>query len=105
MTDAPVTFPENSVWWYMPDDLAGAYSDELKKEVGPQHPLFHSLNDLIAIAKCDANDDVLVANVVDGSCFYLVHLTWSGKHDQMPNRYPGSTMIKLADLQEFFARY
>lgn len=105
MARVTLSIPEGSPWWPLPDNLAEAYTEELRKEIGPEHFLFQSLSELKVIAKCDANDDVLVAKIADASSFYLVHLTWSGKHDQMPSRFPSASIVQTDDLIQLFLDY
>jgi hypothetical protein len=100
-----LSIPEGSPWWQIPDNLADTYTEELKKEIGPEHVLFQYLSELKVIAKCDANDDVLVAKIADANSFYLVHLTWSGKYDQMPSRFPSASLVQADDLIQFFLDY
>ncbi|WP_354697204.1 hypothetical protein [Paraconexibacter sp. AEG42_29] len=64
--------------WVAPGDaekLASALDDELRRELKRGHELFD--RDLLAIAKRDANDDVLFADPASPEVF-VVHLTWSG---------------------------
>lgn len=105
MSDTPVIFPENSVWWYIDEALSDAYTRELRKEVHSIHVLVPELEHLKVIAKCDANDDVLVAHAADPDRFYIVHLTWTRKPDRKPEHFPMTNAIKRADLQAFFDNY
>lgn len=57
------------------------------------------------IAKCAANDDVLVAVDDDFRRFFWVHLTFSGKIDQFPSRYPDAGPVLNSDLVQFFDSY
>jgi hypothetical protein len=105
MARVTLSIPEGSPWCQIPDTLADPFTEELRKEIGPDHFLFQFLSELKVIAKCDANDDVLVARIADPSSFYLVHLTWSGKYDQMPSHFPSACLVQAHDLIQFFLDY
>ncbi|MBR0720041.1 hypothetical protein [Bradyrhizobium manausense] len=73
------------VWtdpWYavVDEHVCKACEDELRKETGPEHPLWNS--DLRLIARRSDRDDALFL-VSDGRVAE-VHLTWSGKLERMP---------------------
>ena len=97
--------PDNSDWFYTDEALSKRITEELRREVGPQHPLFSIAESLVVIAKCDANDDVLVHNPEGKGQLFCVHLTWAGKHDQMPTKFPWFVKISNDDLTQFFATY
>jgi hypothetical protein len=40
MSRLPTPTPDGSTWWEMPAEMVAAYTDELRRDVGPQHPLF-----------------------------------------------------------------
>ena len=63
-------------WSMVPFSKAkGALVNELKREIGETHFLYHKT--IYAVAKCDSNDDVLYA--CDRECgkdvYYIFHLT------------------------------
>ena len=70
-----------------PQNLGVALLSELKKELSVSHNLYNV--DLVVLAKCEANDDVLFT---DGSSYYIIHLTWSGKTEK--NGGPRTTELK-----------
>lgn len=57
----------------------------LRKEISAAHPLF-ALN-VQVIGRCTGSDDVVVT-LGDGRVG-VVHLTWQGRPDQFPDKYPG----------------
>lgn len=66
-------------WFLIADDqLRSLLEAELRKEVGPNHPLWGEVNRIVA--KRDDQDDILVV-FEDGENGKVaeVHLTWSGK--------------------------
>ncbi|SDH01268.1 hypothetical protein SAMN05216338_1004283 [Bradyrhizobium sp. Rc2d] len=73
------------VWtapWYAVIDkhVCKAWEDELRKEIGPEHPLWNC--GLRLIARRDDRDDAIFL-VGDGRVAE-VHLTWSGKPERSP---------------------
>ena len=103
MADFPVAIPDTSPWWVLPEEMSALYTQELRSEVGPAHPLHPMLDTLAVIAKCDASDDVVVQSRGDPHRYFVVHLTWSGKIDQMPDRFPGWGEVGLAELAALVA--
>lgn len=79
-----VPIPEGTPWFYLDEEQSRHFTAELKREVGPEHILSEWHEKLLVIAKCAANDDVLVAVDDDFRRFFWVHLTFSGKIDQFP---------------------
>ncbi|NPD15974.1 hypothetical protein HOY34_12270 [Xinfangfangia sp. D13-10-4-6] len=105
MTFELPSIPENSDWFY-PDEVASKLiARELKREIGPQHPLFSVSERLVVIAQCSANDDVLVLDPEDRQNVFCLHLTWSGTYDQMPTKYPEFLTISNTDLTRFLNDY
>lgn len=65
-------------WYLLPlSQSNGTLVDELKKELSKDHFLYHQ--EIWAVAKCAANDDVLYVTASDsgGSIYYIFHLTYS----------------------------
>ena len=100
-----VPIPDGSPWFYVDEKHSENLSEELKSEIGPKHFLFEWYEKLVVIAKCGGNDDVLVAINDDFRRFFWVHLTFSGKVDQLPSRYPDAGPVLNADLVQFFDDY
>ncbi len=96
--------PENNVWFYIDEMWAKGITQELQSEVGPQHPLFHLAQRLVVIAKCGANDDVLALDPEETGQVYCIHLTWAGKHDQMPSKFPSFVKVSSRELAQFFCQ-
>lgn len=69
-------YGEDFNWRTLPP-AQDSFVAELKAEIGPAHFLYHAA--LSAVAKCDANDDVLffAGNEAGEDIYYLVHLTYS----------------------------
>ena len=64
-----------------PEKHRAALEAELKAELCEEHILANQ--DFSVLAKREDQDDVLVYS---GESFYIVHLTWSGRVEEMP--YP-----------------
>jgi hypothetical protein len=79
----------------MAEQMAAELDEELLREVAPGHPLHERR--CIAIAKCEANDDVLFA--VGAAGLAVVHLTWSHR----PERPPWPTTTFYASFDGFLA--
>ena len=68
-------------WGPMPSNGRGNHEAELRREVGPNHPL-HDVK-LTAMAVRGDNDDVLFR--LEGRAEHVVvHLTWSGHKEPPP---------------------
>lgn len=65
----------------------------LERELSAAHPLFSRSPKVIG--RCRATDDVVVS-LGDGS-FAIVHLTWQGKPDQFPDKYPAWTGVQTIE--------
>lgn len=68
---------------------------ELVREISPAHPL-HDRDPCVIGRRVD-NDDILV-KTNDGR-FAVVHLTWSGRIDQYPDKYPWT--VFFASIETF----
>lgn len=87
-------------WWHLGENakIKSCVQKELEREIGPRHPLW-TLKP-IAIAKSDANDDVIV-QLSDGR-FACVHLVWHGKIDPHPDKFPSSIIFDCVEsLQSY----
>jgi hypothetical protein len=76
---------------------AAALDEELRREMRRRHPLYGRT--CIAIAKREANDDVLFALGEDEVA--VVHLTWAGKQERPPwptTTFYASFVAFLADI-------
>ncbi|MDA0150266.1 hypothetical protein [Vibrio sp. LaRot3] len=93
-----INWPEP--WWHLDENVSvrAGIQKELQCEIGPKHPLWQLKP--MAIAKNDANDDVIV--LLNDGRFACVHLVWSGKIDQFPDKYPSSIVFDcVAGLQSY----
>jgi len=97
--------PEGTVWFYADASHSEGLTRELRSEIGPLHPLFNFSERLVVIAKCAANDDVLALDTEDKRSVFCVHLTWAGKHDRIPTKYPSFLKVPDGDLSRFFRDY
>lgn len=84
------------VWvdsWYAVTDehTRKILEDELRKEVGPEHPLWNKRLQLIA--RRDGSDDALFS--FDDGRIAEVHLTWTGKPECHP--WPGTRIFAGLD--------
>ena len=75
----PVNFQWLEPWHF--SELSGVAA-ELKKEIGPGHPLFG--HDAKAIGRKDDRDDVWFRIPSEPSKFAVLHLTWSGTRELDP---------------------
>ncbi|MFD7667461.1 hypothetical protein [Streptomyces sp. NPDC059788] len=68
--------------WWVPDGGLHSLERELHRELPPDHPLYGAR--VRAAARCEACDDVLF-HVTDRALpWAVVHLTWSGRQEQLP---------------------
>jgi hypothetical protein len=70
---------------------------ELRRELAPAHALFGRVGSVIGR---DASSDDIVAEVAGGG-FAIIHLTWTGRLDPDPERYPATRMLR--DIQSLLA--
>lgn len=83
-------------WVSVRGQIALSLSNELKQELSEHHPL--SGKALLAVARSEANDDVLYLDEQSGQ-YWLVHLTWT---KETSDQYP---LIKMFSSLEDFAVY
>ena len=66
---------EDFCWWQIKDEnLKESFKKQLIKETGPESDLFSIMDNLVAVAKSDRQDDVLFS---DGDNYFVVHLTYN----------------------------
>jgi hypothetical protein len=83
---------EEFTWQFIPfSQSEGAFVQELSSEIAERHPLY-SRGIRYAIAKCQANDDVLFLSEDDH--YFIVHLTYSKTNSSGYPRY-----IEFPDLE------
>jgi hypothetical protein len=68
--------------WKGLDGTASNLVAELRKEVGPGHPLFGC--EATAVAAAVDSDDVLFAVALPETPWAVVHLTWRGSQETNP---------------------
>lgn len=90
-------------WFPISGKSADVHAAELRNELGTEHPLFLRREKLVVIAKCGANDDVLVADPSSPEQLFCVHLTWA--HHPEPKGFPEFKAIDRDDLEDFFLKY
>lgn len=74
-------YGEDFNWYMIPLTKSnGAYVEELKKEIGEDHFLYH--REIYAVAKCESNDDILYVTRSEAGAdvYYIFHLNYS-KHN------------------------
>lgn len=72
-------YGEDFNWRILP--IENSFDAELKKEIQKDHFLFGK--DIYALAKCDANDDVLYVMQMEGvDMFCIVHLTYTKQNEK-----------------------
>lgn len=90
-------YGEDFPWHMIPlSQSSGAFAEELKKEIGKGHSLYHKK--VWAVAKCESNDDVLY--VTEDEIYYIFHLAYSTQNLEGFPKYE-----KFADIyavKEFF---
>ena len=75
------------------NDEALSLQNTLERELSIAHPLFN-LNPKV-IGRSSASDEVVVS-LKDGSLAF-VHLTWQGKPDQYPEKFPAWSRIQTIE--------
>jgi hypothetical protein len=65
--------------WEGLSETGSNFAAELKKEVGPGHPLFGC--EVTAIARAVDSDDVLFSVSLPSTPWAVVHLTWRGQQE------------------------
>jgi len=90
-------------WFAVFGQTAAVHTTELRKELAADHPLYSRRGQLVVIAKCGANDDVLVVDTLDPQQLYCVHLTWA-RHPEATG-WPRAHALKRSELNAFFATY
>jgi hypothetical protein len=83
-------------------DRQAAFENELKAELGPQHPIFEQAHSAKAIAFRADCDDVLFWLPYFSKPFAIVNLIWHGKAEENPS-FPTTTLI--GSIKEFIAEY
>lgn len=88
-------------WRMIPFTQAGgSLVAELKREIGEGHFLYHKT--VWAVAKCEANDDVLYVggDESDNETYYIFHLTYSNQNAPGFPRY--QRFADIYAVKEFF---
>ncbi len=75
------------------------FEDELRRELGPSHPLYGI--PATAIARRIDTDDVLFELTGAPSRFAVVHLTWAGRRETDP-RWPSVSFF--SDFEDWIER-
>ena len=80
---------------WQPPHLPSCIEAELRKETGPEHPLYEKTATALAVAR--DRDDVLFRVEEPGSPQYaVVHLTWSQDWERHP--WPETQFFETLDL-------
>jgi hypothetical protein len=79
--------------WHPLDSNETTLQRELENEVSPAHPLWQK--GAVVIGRREDKDDVAV-RLNDGRVA-CVHLTWQGKVDAYPDKYPSTTFYNSID--------
>ncbi len=93
-------YGEGFNWYMVPlSQSNGTFVEELKKEIGKDHFLYHKK--IWAVAKCESNDDVLY---VTGSgagtdAYYIFHLTYSKQNQNGFPKY--EEFVDIYAVKEF----
>ncbi len=96
-------------WHLIPlSQSEGTFVDELKKEIGQNHFLYGKR--IFAVAKCEANDDVLYVteSELKTSVYYIFHLTYSAhnadgfpKYKKFENIYAVTDYIETEFIKDY----
>ncbi len=93
-------YGEDFNWYMVPlSQSNGAFVEELKKEIGEGHFLYHKK--VCAIAKCESNDDVLYVTGGESGTdiYYIFHLTYSKQNLEGFPRY--EKFVDIYAVKEF----
>lgn len=85
--------------WEPAGKFAGQLEEELRRELGPRHPLRD--RPARAIARSTNSDDVLFTIAGAEAPLAVVHLSWSGRAEADP-RWP--SFVPFADLADWAER-
>ena len=83
--------------WYMLDKNAKqkqVFENRLRIEIVPEHNLYSIKDNLIAIAKSERNDDVLLS---DSHKYYIINLTCADGNSE----YPKYKVIESSKILEY----
>ena len=93
-------YGEDFNWYMVPlSQSNGAFVDELKKEIGEKHFLYHKK--VWAVAKCKSNDDVLYVTGGESGAdiYYIFHLTYSNQNLEGFPKY--EEFVEIHAVKEF----
>ena len=101
-------YGEDFNWYMVPlSQSSGTLVEELKKEIGKGHFLYHK--QLWAVAECESNNDVLYLTDDDGKdVYYIFHLTYSQSNTATFPKYKKFLDIKSVKEyieQEFIVNF
>ncbi len=96
-----LAIPDGSAWCRVDRRRSDEIIAELRREVGPDHPLLPHLDTAIVVASDTASDDVLLW-VCGEDRLLLVHPTWSGQRESDPG-WPAASAIDDAELSLLMA--
>jgi hypothetical protein len=105
MAPAQLQIPDGCHWVMIDAVRSARIADELRREIGLEHPLFQMRPRMQVIAACEVNDDVLAITADDENQLLCIHLTWSGKGDWQAGQYPAFEPVKRTELYQFFFGY
>lgn len=87
--------------WHLIPLSNRSFVAELKREIDESHFLYKSK--LYAVAKCDANDDVLYVTGNNGvDEYYIFHLTYSENNQMEFPRY--QKFLSIEEVKEFLEK-
>ena len=89
---------EESPWMEADGRIKESLEKQARCEITEEHELFEVKDKLVAVAKCEANDDALF--FCDDK-YYLIHLTW-GKGS---SKYPQYTIIEKDKIDDYLRDY
>ena len=89
---------EESPWMEAEGRIKESLEKQARYEISEAHELFLIKDKLVAVAKCEANDDVLF--FCDDK-YYLIHLTWG----EGSSKYPQYTVIEKDKIDDYLRNY
>ncbi len=89
---------EEFPWVEVDDKLKEILEKQVRIEISKSHELFPIKDGLIAVAKCEANDDALF---IYEDNYYVIHLTWAKGN----SKYPRYDIIGKDNIDDYLQNY
>ena len=89
---------EEFPWMEADERMKESLEKQVRSEIIATHELFPIRDKLIAVAKCEANDDALYFY---NDKYYLIHLTWATGS----SNHPSYTVIEKDNIEDYLRNY